>query len=307
LSPRPEDTHKLKELLELPPTTESRPLTVERPVQEACLVHIHPPGPALGSRWPVKAAPLTIGRASACDVTDPDSTVSRTHARVERGADGEFRVIDLGSANGTYVNHARVAVGVLRDGDYLRVGGSLYRFLAAGNLEAAYHEEIHRLVVTDPLTGLPNRRALGEFLEREADRARRRAHPLSVLLLDIDHFKAVNDRLGHLAGDDALRTLAAVVGPLVRRDELLARYGGEEFAVVLPGTGGEDARRCGERLRQAVEGRQFEFAGRSYPVTVSVGVGAAAAGEKADPVGLLGRADLNLYEAKRAGRNRVVG
>jgi two-component system, cell cycle response regulator len=255
----------------------------------------------------VGPAAVTIGRAGACDVVDPDPTVSRTHARVEPGADGSFRVVDLGSANGTFVNHAPVVAAEVQDGDYLRVGNSIYRFLAAGNLEAAYHEEIHRLAVTDPLTGLPNRRALGEFLDREVDRARRKAQPLAVLLLDIDHFKGINDRLGHLAGDDALRTLGAVLGRLVRRDELLARYGGEEFAVVLPGADYAEAGRCGERLRAGVEAHPFAFGGARYALTVSVGVGSAAGGENPDPATLLGRADANLYEAKRAGRNRVVG
>lgn len=305
--PNAADTHRFKDLALDLPTAVAKPVAPDAPARQAVLVHIHPPGAALGNRWAVGPAAVTIGRASACQVIDLDPTVSRTHARVEATADGTFQVVDLGSANGTFVNHARVVAAELRDGDYLRVGNSIYRFLAADNLEAAYHEEIHRLVVTDPLTGLPNRRALGEFLEREADRARRQRHPLSVLLIDIDHFKGVNDRLGHLAGDDALRTLAGVVGRLVRRDELLARYGGEEFAVVMPAADAAEAARGGERLRAGVEAHPFAFAGTDYAVTVSVGVGTAAAGEDPDPSVLLARADANLYVAKRGGRNRVVG
>jgi len=305
--PNAADTHRFKDLGLDSPTAVAKPVAPDPPTRQAVLVHIHPPGAALGCRWAVGPAAVTIGRAGVCEVVDPDPTVSRAHARVEPVADGTFRVVDLGSANGTFVNHAPVAEAGLRDGDYLRVGNSIYRFLAAGNLEAAYHEEIHRLVVTDPLTGLPNRRALGEFLDRETDRARRRGHPLAVLLLDIDHFKGINDRLGHLAGDDALRTLAAVLGRLVRRDELLARYGGEEFAVVLPGADAAEAGGCGERLRAAVEAYPFAFGGALYAVTVSVGVGAAAGGGDPDPAALLAWADANLYAAKRGGRNRVVG
>ena len=120
----------------------------------------------------LRSRELRIGKSETNDLVLRDPSVSRTHARVE-AIDGEYRITDLGSRNGTFVNHARVTSAVLGDGDYVRVGGSIYRFLAGGNIEAGYHEEIHRLAVTDPLTGLPNRRALMEFLDRELERARR--------------------------------------------------------------------------------------------------------------------------------------
>src|SRR5205823_1846941 len=131
----------------------------------AYLVYIHPPGPALGLRHEVGPGPTTIGRGADCDVSVPDNSVSRRHARIEFH-NGRFRITDLGSTNGTFVNHTRTKEADLHDGDYVAVGGSLYRFLAGGNVEAGYHEEIHRLAVTDPLTGLANRRTLLEALER---------------------------------------------------------------------------------------------------------------------------------------------
>src|SRR5262249_43190695 len=149
---------------------------------------------------------------------------------------GGVTVADLGSTNGTFLNDALVARAPLKDGDYLRVGNCIYRFLAGGNVEADYHEEIYRLTITDGLTQTHNKRYLLEFLDRELARSQRHTRPLSLVLFDIDRFKAINDELGHLAGDHVLRELAACVKAAVRREELFARYGGEEFAVVLPET-----------------------------------------------------------------------
>src|SRR5262249_48481842 len=153
-----------------------------------------------------------------------------------------------------------------------------------------YHEEIHRLTVLDPLTGLHNRRYLNEHLDREAERARRHERPLAVLLMDVDHFKMVNDRFGHVTGDATLKTLATRLATLTRKDELLARYGGEEFALVLPETGLDGAVRCGERLRHAIAEQPFEFDGLAYPITISVGI-AATPGTAATPDELLREAD----------------
>ncbi|MBN9518472.1 GGDEF domain-containing protein [bacterium] len=280
--------------------------TVRGAGQTACLVHIYPTGPVMGTRYPLGDAPVTIGRTDECEIQNTDPSVSRCHARIERGDAGQYRVTDLGSTNGTFVNHARQRGGALKDGDYLRVGNCIYRFLAGGNLEAHYHEEIYRLTVVDGLTHVHNRRALDEFLDRELARATRYNRPLAVVLIDIDHFKAVNDRMGHLAGDLALQELCARVKPVVRRDEMLARYGGEEFAVVLPEADLAAAVATAERVRQLIEARPFVFNEKPYPVTVSVGVAVLADGKEEAATDLFARADKNLYAAKRAGRNRVV-
>lgn len=305
----PEETFDLKRLQReafdtaiIPTAAVARAIT-----PGACLVHIHPTGPDLGKRTPVGAVAVVIGRDAACTVSNGHGSVSRRHARVEPLADGRHQVIDLNSTNGTFVNNVRVArSAVVNDGDYLRVGECLYRFLAGGNIEAEYHEEIHRLSIIDPLTGVHNRRSLTEFLDREVERAKRHARPLSVVLFDIDHFKKINDQLGHTAGDFTLRDLAARAKELTRADELLARYGGEEFALVLPETPLDRALVTAERFRRAVAADPFTFEGRSFPVTVSAGVGVLPAGGQTTPADLLRRADECLYEAKRAGRNCVA-
>ena len=231
---------------------------------------------------------------------------SRNHARIAREDDGSYTVFDLGSTNGTFVNNTSRRESPLRDGDTLRVGDCIYRFLAGGNIEAEYHEEIYRLTIQDGLTQVHNRRYLTEYLDREVTRAVRHERCLAVILVDIDHFKAVNDTRGHLAGDMALRELCARLRTVVRKDELLARYGGEEFAIVLPEADVTTARETAERIRLLVEHQPFVFNETRYPLTVSAGVAVIPKGESPSVAALLKQADTNLYRAKQSGRNRVV-
>jgi diguanylate cyclase (GGDEF)-like protein len=274
----------------------------------ACLVHIYPPGPDAGRRYPLSAAALVIGRSEERDLRIDDPSVSRKHARICAAPGGGHAVEDLGSTNGTHVNHEPVRGGhPLRDGDYLRVGNRLYRYLAGGNVEAEYHEEIYRLAILDGLTGLPNRRAFNEFLEREVARSARHDRPLSVALFDVDRFKAVNDTRGHLCGDAVLRAVAGALQGLARAEDLCARYGGEEFALVLVEADHDAAVGAAERARAAVEQLRIAFEGAELSVTVSAGVATTCGDAAATPAGLLWAADGRLYEAKRDGRNRVVG
>jgi diguanylate cyclase (GGDEF)-like protein len=274
--------------------------------REACLVHIYPTGPCMGARYPLSGSPMVIGRAPDCNICIPDNSVSRLHARIEPREDG-YHAVDLGSTNGTLVNDVPGSSHLLADGDYLRIGNCIYRFLASGNLEAEYHEEIYRLTIIDALTGVHNRRYLMEFLDHELARAERFGRPLALLLFDIDRFKVINDELGHLAGDLTLRDLAACLQGAVRRDELLARYGGEEFALLLPEADLEQAVVAGDRLRELVEQHPFTCDGQRFTVTISGGVAVTTKEKRLTAAELFRRADEKLYEAKRAGRNRVLG
>jgi diguanylate cyclase len=159
----------------------------------------------------------------------------------------------------------------------------------------------------DALTGLHNRRAFDEALDRESDPAVRADTPLALLALDIDHFKSVNDSLGHAAGDAVLRAVADAVKATVRQCDLVARTGGEEFAVLLPGATADAAAGVAERIRRRVESlRLVNDAGRPMDRTFSVSVGVATLGPGEAGTSLLGRADARLYVAKRTGRNRVA-
>ena len=275
-------------------------------IQEASLVYIYPTGPRIGTRYRLKYETNLIGRNEDCQICNPDASVSRCHAKIIRGEDGQYRVMDLGSSNGTFVNNVFQQNAPLQDGDYLRVGNCIYRFLGGGNIENDYHEEIYRLTVIDGLTQIHNRRYLIEFLDREVSRACRHRRPLAVILLDLDHFKTVNDRLGHLAGDLALRELCSRVRSMIRPDDLLARYGGEEFAVVLPETDMATAGQIADQIRLAIANRPFTFNGAPYPLTLSAGVATMLGKTEPTIADLLKQADENLYRAKESGRNRVV-
>lgn len=163
--------------------------------------------------------------------------------------------------------------------------------------------EVTRDALTDVLTGLANRRAFDAALRDAAAAGGRDA---SLLLLDIDHFKAINDSMGHLAGDVTLRDLAERLRLKICKDDLLARYGGEEFAAVLTETDRVAAAELAEQLRRSVEELSFSFEGRPYSVTISLGVASIHGDESLIPQALIRRADECLYRAKREGRNRVV-
>jgi diguanylate cyclase (GGDEF)-like protein len=171
---------------------------------------------------------------------------------------------------------------------------------------AAANERLELLTVTDPLTGLANRRRLTETLNIEWHRAQRGGGPVGAFMVDIDHFKLVNDRYGHLVGDACLKMVAAALAETIRITDLVARYGGEEFAVILPGAEADNTFAVAERARKAIE--MLEMANADAPsriVTASIGVAAVIPSAGATPEELLAAADSALYEAKRGGRNQV--
>lgn len=272
----------------------------------ACLVVIY--GAEIGRRIELTSAPLVIGRSSRADLQIDEESISRQHARIEPDTRGGYLVCDAGSTNGTYVNDVLIKREpcTLRHGDQIQVGRSIMKFLAGGHIESAYHEEIYRLMTTDGLTQLLNRRAFEDALARELSRAVRHKRPLSVCLLDVDKFKGINDAFGHLAGDAVLRQLGAILRGNLRRNDIAGRLGGEEFGVIFPEVDGAGGCVAAEKVRRLVELHRFEFDGAHIPVTISAGV-ADRGTDEAEAVDVLKRADELLYEAKHQGRNRVQG
>jgi diguanylate cyclase (GGDEF)-like protein len=271
--------------------------------REGCLVIIY--GQDLGRRVPLGEEPMLIGRSSSCHVQVDQESVSRRHAQVWR-RDDRYVARDLGSTNGTYVNDDPVDELDLRDGDQLKIGRTIFKFIVGSNMEAQYHEEIYRLMTVDGLTTLHNKRYFNEAIDRETSRAQRYDRTFSLIVFDIDHFKKINDTHGHLAGDAVLRQLGSLVISLVRRDDIPARTGGEEFSVIVPEADLEGAAQLAEKLREAVEEHRFEVDGERIPVTISVGVAQWMPWVE-DPQDLVRLADERLYDAKNAGRNRVCG
>ena len=288
------------------PTEETRitriaELAIDAGRSDACMVVIY--GANLGHKYEL-AEPVLMGRGEECDIVLTADSVSRKHAIVEPRIDGT-RLRDLASTNGTYVNDEPVHECMLRHGDLVKVGDTIYKFLAAGNIEQAYHEEIYRMTIIDGLTGAYNRRYVQEYLEREVPRACRYDRALSVVMLDIDHFKLVNDEYGHLTGDFVLREVSELARRRIRREEVFGRYGGEEFCIVLPETPSSGATTLAEHIRELVEGHRFEFDGDVIAVTLSGGVAQLRKGMD-EWTALVEAADMNLYRAKGGGRNRVV-
>ncbi len=267
-----------------------------------CLVMLR--GPTLGRKLDLGPDRVTIGRDLDNHVVLDADHVSRFHAAIE--VDALHRVVsDLGSTNGTWVNDRQVDRQRLHPGDLIQIGEVVFKYLAGRDVEAAYHEEIYQMAITDGLTSVPNSRFLAQFLEREMSRSRRYGRDLSLLFIDADKFKEVNTRLGHVVGDQLLRELAHVLEAGVGREELCARYGGEEFVIVLPEVPLAQAVTQAEAIRRAVEAHRFTHGDELVPVTVSVGV-AAFEPDMRRPEDLVRAADAKLHRAKDGGRNRVV-
>ena len=282
-------------------TSVKRILHIAEPSVE-CLVQIY--GADLGKRYELTEETLSIGRDPENLVVVDTDSVSRRHALIEN-ENGERYIVDLGSTNGTYLNDTLVERAHLRTGDLLKIGDTIFKFLCGKDIESSYHEEIYRMTICDGLTQIANKRYLLEFLEGELSRSKRYERNLAIIMMDIDHFKNINDEFGHLTGDYVLKEMATLVRKRIRREELFARYGGEEFAIVLPETNEEGARDFATIVRELIEKAVFEFEGNIIPVTVSLGV-AALQEKMVTPQDLIRLADERLYQAKRGGRNQVV-
>jgi len=269
------------------------------------LVHIYPPGPNLGRKYELKGKVITIGRDPASDILISSDSVSRRHARLSMEGSGRI-LTDLESTNGSYIADQPIISQVLRNGDQVKIGDTIFKYLVGSDIEASYHEEIYRMTIIDGLTGVFNKRYFEEALGREMARAQRYGRPLSILMFDIDHFKRVNDTYGHLAGDYVLQSLARVISTRARREEIFARYGGEEFVILLPETQKDGAMELAEQLRKRVASHTFVFEAEEIPVTVSIGV-AMVQDESIPENELIRRADEKLYLAKAEGRNQVRG
>src|SRR5690606_38053891 len=215
-------------------------------------------------------------------------------------------IVDLASTNGTFINDERKPIRERRlaRGDQLRIGDRIFKHLTGSDIELQYHDIIFRMAVTDGLTNLANRKQLDAILADEVSRALRYGRDLSVVMLDIDHFKRINDTYGHLAGDRILSALASLLQKRLRPNDKLGRYGGEEFCAILPETTLSSALHIAEDLRSLVAAHPFVADENTIEVTISVGVGALEKGMA--PEDLYKRADEKLYEAKRAGRNRAM-
>lgn len=257
----------------------------------------------------VKEREIVIGRNADCGVRLADQGISRRHARLVGVAGGPYMIEDLKSTNGTFVDGHRVMKMKLRGGERIQLGPDvIFRFAFGDETEEALARKLYEASTRDPLTQCYSRRFVDERLQAEVAYARRHKSPLSVIMIDIDHFKGINDTHGHPGGDRVLRALAAKIAELVRTEDVFGRYGGEEFAVIVRGIKHKNVVRLAERLRSGVEELRIAHGPRIIEVTISLGVASLdECGKEADGPVVIARADARLYQAKRGGRNRTCG
>lgn len=250
--------------------------------------------------------PLTIGRSPTATVVLGDEGISRIHARVEAQGN-EVTLTDLGSSNGTFVNGVRIdGPRHLQDGDKIQFGGTtLMKFSYRDSADEVLQRNLYESATRDALTQAHNKKFFAEVLTQALAHSARYEAALSLVMFDLDRFKEVNDRFGHLAGDMVLRHFALLVHRQVRGEDLFCRWGGEEFVLVLRNCPAHYAIQVAERIRTDLEAAVF----RGFPdvkATVSAGVVTYAKGRFSTPDDFIAAADARLYQAKQNGRNRIV-
>jgi two-component system cell cycle response regulator len=263
-------------------------------------------GSNLGKMFKIEGDSVVIGRSSDAQIRLEDDGISRKHARVFIDKQ-DLWIEDLKSANGTIINGQPIDRQRLADGDKLQVGATtILKFTYHDDLDDNFQQKMYDAALQDGLTRAFNKRHFLDRLALEVAYARRHTSALTLMMLDVDHFKQVNDRYGHLAGDQVLVQLAQLVERELRQEDLFARYGGEEFAVLCRGVSLGSASVLAERIRGIVAGAAFEHQGKRMPVTISIGVAPHTAEAPDGATQLVADADAALYDAKRGGRNRVV-
>jgi len=272
--------------------------------RRACLTILT--GTLSGQLFKVTKGHLNIGRSPQAELRLDDDGISRNHARIRSETNNAW-IEDMESRNGTFLNGERIKQPMeLHDGDKIQVGrGTVLRFGFQDALDESFHENLLSSALRDGLTKLFNKRYLMDRLDSELKFAVRHETSLSLLLLDIDHFKKINDTHGHLAGDAVLTNFARVLGHAVRNEDVVARFGGEEFAIILRAIGIEPAFQMAERLRKLVEQTSAMSSAGPLKATVSIGVAGFPSSPVKLPDQLVEAADIALYRAKGEGRNCV--
>ncbi len=266
-------------------------------------------GAEIGRDFRLRKKDMVVGRNTTADICLPDDGASREHARISFQGTSEadsvvYAITDLGSTNHTFVNSEQVESVQLRDGDKIRIGDTVLKFVVLDDVEATFHAEVRDLITYDQLTGLLTKESLYLAFERELKRCLGFGLPVGVLMMDLDRFKSVNDGHGHQMGSHVLAEVGKIIQQCVRTADVSARYGGEEFVSYLAETDRAGAEVAAERIRSAIEAFPFVLDDVSINVNISIGIALAPThGESVKA--LVAAADQALYRAKETGRNRV--
>jgi diguanylate cyclase (GGDEF)-like protein len=271
-------------------------------------------GDLLAVPIPLEREEVILGRALEADVRINDTRVSRQHARIntvfnQENETTDYILTDLTSRSGTLLNGQKIKHETLQNGDKITIGKHILRFEMLDEIDREYQREIRRLLSHDDLTGLLSSRSFFSEMRREAERAKQEKRVFCVLMMDIDHFKTVNDTYGHLTGSKTLEEIGSCITQNLRSGDAAARFGGEEFAAFLLDAELAQGLVAAERIRAEIENNKFSVVrqgkqSESHHITISIGV-ASFPNDSSDPIELIERADSALYRAKREGRNRV--
>ncbi|MDQ1256603.1 MAG: hypothetical protein QG656_1201 [Candidatus Hydrogenedentes bacterium] len=269
--------------------------------QRASLIVIS--GWEIGREIPLSARDQVFGRSVLATTRIVAPSVSREHARIaliDRGGERFYELTDLRSRNGTCLNNEPIETARLEDGDKVQMGEVVFKFAIQDDLDAQFHQDIHRLINYDQLTGLLTMEAFSRRLQVEIHKKR----TFTLAMTDLDGLKRVNDTYGHPTGSNVVREMGAMMRATLRDQDFAALYGGDETIVLFPETSIAEAREVAERIRKTIESRVFESPDETFSVTISQGLAEwPRHGATADDV--VAAADAALYAAKDDGRNCV--
>jgi len=292
---------------------DSKPVSLPQLERRPVLISIR--GELLAAPIPLERDSVTIGRALDADIRLNDFKASRLHAQIstqrdENSGSVHFQIKDLRSTNGTLVNGQPIREASLNGGDKILIGDHLFRFELLDEIDQEFQQQIHRLIGHDELTGLLTSKSFFTELRREAARAEEEGQPFCVVMMDLDHFKQVNDSYGHLVGSRTLQDVGVIIKASLRSGDVAARFGGEEFAAFLLDADYAQALVAAERVRRAVEEHLFSAATstsdaiQNFHITISIGISSFPDDAK-DAIQLVEMADSALYRAKQNGRNTI--
>jgi two-component system cell cycle response regulator len=264
-------------------------------------------GPHMGKTFVITpSSPIYVGRGADCQIVVEDRKISRRHVVISTTEKGRVQIEDLQSTNGTLVNGTVIQKRTLRRGDQIFLSAeAIFRLDFRDSADVNMAQKLYEAATCDPLTGVFNKRHLLDSAQAAFSKAVEDRQPFSVLMMDIDEFKRINDKYGHLAGDYVLQSMASLVRSAIREDCIFGRYGGEEFTLSIPEARLQDAYLVAERLRDQVAREPFNYQDRTIKVTVSVGIATCEPEAAQTLEDLIAEADRQLYAAKSAGRNTV--